>query len=87
MKFAPFTVQNPGTPPENIKPPTDVGTGMVEESAEYLSKIIDVLNDRFGTNFTEADQLFFDQVKEQAKADAEVVQRAGDVRVPSCTCG
>ena len=42
----------------------------------FLSKVIDIRNDRFGTNFTQADQLFFDQVKEQAKADPEVVQRA-----------
>jgi type I restriction enzyme R subunit len=34
------------------------------------------LNERFGTSFTQADQLFFDQVKAQAKADTEVVQRA-----------
>ena len=60
----------------SVKPPTAVGTRVAEENAEYLSRIIDILNDRFGTDFTEADQLFFDQVKEELKADAEVVQRA-----------
>jgi Protein of unknown function (DUF1501) len=25
MKYAPFTIQNPGSPPENIRPPQDVG--------------------------------------------------------------
>ena len=25
MNFAPFTIQNPGTPPENIRPPTGIG--------------------------------------------------------------
>lgn len=28
MKFAPFTVQNPGTPPENVSPPRDVAERM-----------------------------------------------------------
>jgi hypothetical protein len=34
----------------------------------YLSKLIDVLNDRFGTDFTDADQLFFDQIIEGGDA-------------------
>jgi hypothetical protein len=41
-----------------------------------LSEIIDVLNERFGTNFTKADQLFFDQVMGEAKDDNDVAQRA-----------
>jgi type I restriction enzyme, R subunit len=36
-----------------------------------ISEVIEVLNDRFGTEFTEADQLFFGSVIEEAKADAE----------------
>jgi hypothetical protein len=32
MNFAPFTVQNPGTPPENIRPPSGVGNGELEQS-------------------------------------------------------
>ena len=28
-----------------------------------LSSLIDRLNEHFGTNFTEADQLFFDQIR------------------------
>src|SRR5262249_10597095 len=27
MNYAPFTVQNPGTPPENIRPPQSLGNG------------------------------------------------------------
>jgi type I restriction enzyme, R subunit len=41
-----------------------------------LSQVIEVLNERFGTNFTTADQLFFDSVVEETKADGEVQQRA-----------
>lgn len=42
--------------------PTEVGSGMVRERPVPLSKLIDVVNERFGTDFTEADQLFFDQI-------------------------
>jgi type I restriction enzyme, R subunit len=59
-----------------VAPPTAVGTQVTPKQEEYLSKVIDTLNERFGTSFTTADELFFEQVREQAKADAEVVQRA-----------
>ena len=59
-----------------VKPPTAVGTGRAQDEDVPLSQLIDILNERFGTNFTPADQLFFDQVKEEAKADDEVVLRA-----------
>jgi type I restriction enzyme R subunit len=41
-----------------------------------LSEIIQVLNERFGTEFTKGDQLLFDQFIEEAKQDREVVERA-----------
>jgi hypothetical protein len=31
MNYAPFTVQNPGQPPENIRPPATMGTGSEQE--------------------------------------------------------
>ncbi|MCK5345495.1 MAG: type I restriction endonuclease subunit R, partial [Candidatus Heimdallarchaeota archaeon] len=34
-----------------------------------LSELIDLLNERFGTDFTQADQLFFDQIQEETVAD------------------
>ena len=40
-----------------VKSPTDVGTGKAREEKAPLSEIIEVLNDRFGTNFTEEDRL------------------------------
>lgn len=58
-----------------VSGPTDVGTGLVKERAP-LSTIIEALNDRFGTDFTDADRLFFEQVKEDAKADGDVRQKA-----------
>lgn len=56
--------------------PVEVGTGTVKDEKASLSAIIEILNDRFGTDFTEADRLFFEQVKEEAKADGDVRQKA-----------
>ena len=56
--------------------PTEVGTGAVKDEKAPLSEIIEILNDRFGTEFTEADRLFFEQVKEEAKADDDVRLKA-----------
>ena len=50
--------------------PTEVGTGQQQGPEIELSKLIDLLNERFGTQFTPADQLFFDQIREHA-AEAE----------------
>ena len=56
--------------------PSATGTGLVREERVRLSKLIDVVNDRFGTEFTEADQLFFDQIVEDATADSTLAQAA-----------
>ncbi|MBF0611879.1 MAG: type I restriction endonuclease subunit R [Magnetococcales bacterium] len=57
-----------------VKSPTDVGTGNAKEDKAPLSEIIDVLNERFGTNFTEEDRLFFEQIREKATKDPHVVK-------------
>lgn len=57
--------------------PTEVGTGIVrEEENVYLSKLVDVINDRFGTDFNQADQYFFDQVVETAINDESIIKAA-----------
>ena len=56
--------------------PTEVGTGNPEEETAPLSEIIRTLNDRFGTNLTDEDRLFFEQVKERAVRDEEVRRTA-----------
>jgi type I restriction enzyme R subunit len=56
--------------------PSDVGTGVLHEEAVPLSRMIDVVNDRFGTDFNQADQLFFDQIVEAAVSDAALKQAA-----------
>ncbi|WP_419918878.1 type I restriction endonuclease subunit R [Candidatus Poriferisocius sp.] len=49
-----------------VKPPTEVGTGNPEEPTAPLWEIIERLNDRFGTNFTESERLFFQQIQHDA---------------------
>jgi len=62
--------------PVELKAPTDVGTRKAKDDDVALSEIIEVLNERFGTEFTKADQLLFDQFVQEAKEDREVVERA-----------
>ena len=40
------------------------------------SRLIDIVNERFGTVFKPADQLFFDQIREEAVADTHIQQAA-----------
>ncbi len=56
--------------------PREVGTAIVRESEIALSELIDIINERFGTNFTPADQLFFDQIVETAAQSEELRQAA-----------
>jgi len=60
-----------------LDPPTDVGSGRIEDEQVPLSRIVDVINQRFGTDFTPNDELFWDQVREDATAD-ETVRGAGE---------
>lgn len=62
--------------PEGVYSPTDVGTGKSKEEKAPLSEIIQVLNERFGTTFTEEDRLFFDQIKARATSNSQVIQTA-----------
>jgi type I restriction enzyme R subunit len=62
--------------PQYVKSPTDVGTGKANDEKAPLSEIIKVLNDRFGTQFSEEDRLFFQQIKEKASKDDQVIQTA-----------
>ena len=64
-----------GGEPSVIYGPREVGTGQVDEEVE-LSTLIEQLNERFGTEFTVADQLFFDQVKETAVSNEELQEAA-----------
>lgn len=59
-----------------VKSPTEVGTGKAKDEPIPLSEIIQVLNERFGTEFTEEDRLFFQQIKEKAVKNDRVIQTA-----------
>ena len=59
-----------------LKGPTDVGTARAKEEEVALSSLIDRLNERFGTDFTEADQLFFDQISASAENDESIAEVA-----------
>lgn len=59
-----------------LKGPTDVGTAGFAEDGVALSTLVGQLNERFGTNFTEADQLFFDQIRASAEVDDKIVEAA-----------
>ncbi len=56
--------------------PTQIGSGMVRSDQVSLSQLIDALNERFGTDFNQADQLFFDQIVEAAMGDSSIRQAA-----------
>lgn len=56
--------------------PQEVGSGLLHEEPVALSRLIDLVNARFGTDFNEADQLFFDQIVEAAMTDENLKQAA-----------
>lgn len=62
--------------PYGVKGITESGTGKSEDEKKPLSEIIEVLNTKFGTDFSEEDRLFFEQIKEKAIKDTKIVQTA-----------
>ena len=56
--------------------PAEVGSGLVRPQPVPLSQLIDIVNERFGTDFNQADQLFFDQIIEAAMTDDGLRQAA-----------
>ena len=59
-----------------LKGPTDVGTAQVKDEEVTLSSLVDRLNERFGTDFVEADQLFFDQIRASAENNESIAEAA-----------
>lgn len=58
--------------------PREVGSGLVREEQVALSRLIDFINERFGGELNEADQLFFDQIAEAALKN-ELLQKSAEV--------
>ena len=69
------------TPP--LKGPTDVGTGGARDEPVPLSSLVEKLNERFGTGFAEADQLFSDQITASAEANERIVEAARANNLPN----
>jgi len=61
-----------------LKGPTEVGLRNADNKKVALSQLVDRLNERFGTDFKLADQLFFDQIAEAA-VDNETLRIAAKV--------
>ncbi len=61
---------------DELKGPSDVGTGRTGEDEAPLSELVKALNERFGTDFTEADRLFFEQIEEEAFEDEKLKEAA-----------
>lgn len=62
--------------PKPLDGPTEVGTAILREESVPLSRLIDILNERFGTDWKSPDQLFFDQIVEAASLDESLKQAA-----------
>lgn len=55
---------------------TEAGISMPKEEKDRLSNIVKLLNEKFGTDFNEADRLFFDQIEEELYQDEDLKKRA-----------
>jgi hypothetical protein len=76
MNYAPFTVQNPGTPPENIRPPSGLGSGEIEqmERIRRRQRLFYDLED----NFMQARVPHLESAKDRAKF-ADASKAHGDI--------
>lgn len=62
---------------DTVSGPTSVGTGRPkEEDVAPLSQIVEVLNEKFGTDFGPEDQLLFDQVVGDLSKDEQLAAQA-----------
>jgi type I restriction enzyme, R subunit len=55
---------------------TEAGIQRAKEEKAALSEIISLLNERFGTDFNNADKLFFDQIEEELISDEKLQMQA-----------
>ncbi|CAM1343858.1 type I restriction endonuclease subunit R [Tenacibaculum amylolyticum] len=59
-----------------LKGATEAGLKRPKEEEALLSEIVSVLNDRFGTEFEEADRLFFESIEAELLKDENLKQQA-----------
>jgi type I restriction enzyme R subunit len=61
---------------DTLNPTTEAGIKRDKEEREKLSNIIKLLNDKFGTDFTDADKLFFEQIEQALYENEDLKVRA-----------
>lgn len=61
---------------EKLDGPKELGSGALREDNIPLSRLVDVINERFGEDLNESDQLFFDQIAEAATQMEEIREAA-----------
>ena len=76
QKISEGSIDLSGGQADPLKGPNHTGGGSGDDEEVFLSELIDILNERFGTEFTPADQLFFDQIQEEAVANESLQQAA-----------
>ena len=76
QKISEGSISLQGGDARRLDGPTEVGSGLLRSQPVPLSQLIDIVNERFGTDFNQADQLFFDQIVEAAMADDGLRQAA-----------
>ncbi|HET7153578.1 MAG TPA: DEAD/DEAH box helicase family protein, partial [Candidatus Kapabacteria bacterium] len=59
-----------------LDPTTEAGISRPKEEKDKLSNIINLLNEKFGTDFNSADKLYFDQMEEVLCQDEDLKLRA-----------
>ncbi len=59
-----------------LHPIMEAGTKKEKEELARLSEIITILNDKFGTDFRDADKYFFSQIEEDLVADKKLSEQA-----------
>ncbi|MDJ0772242.1 MAG: type I restriction endonuclease [Mastigocoleus sp. MO_167.B18] len=59
-----------------LQPSTEAGIPREKEEKAKLSEIVDILNRKFATDFTEADKYFFSQIEQSLVEDKQLEQQA-----------
>ena len=59
-----------------LEPTTEAGISRPKDEKDRLSNIIRLLNDKFGTDFTDADRLYFDQLEQTLFENEDLKTRA-----------
>ena len=59
-----------------MDPLTEAGISRPKDEKERLSNILNVLNDKYGTDFTDADKLYFEQLEQALFENDELKKRA-----------